>query len=82
MKNIYDFLFSLLEEKKQVALASIVAAEGSTPQVVGASAVFSKEGLLAGTVGGGLQEAFCQKKAAKWRPAGSFLSKKSSQVFR
>ncbi len=65
MKNIYDYLFSLLEEKTQVALASIVAAEGSTPQVVGASAVFSKEGLLAGTVGGGLLEAFCQKKAAK-----------------
>ena len=40
-----------------LVLATIVGADGSTPQVVGASAVFSAEGLVAGTVGGGLLEA-------------------------
>lgn len=75
MKNIYDYLFSLLQQKKEVALATIVTAEGSTPQVVGASAVFSKKGLIAGTVGGGLQEAVCQKKAVE------SLDKKKSILF-
>ena len=40
-----------------LALATIVEAEGSTPQVVGASAIFSEAGLEAGTVGGGVLEA-------------------------
>ena len=40
-----------------LALATIVEAEGSTPQVVGASAIFSEAGLKAGTVGGGVLEA-------------------------
>ncbi|MCX6569968.1 MAG: XdhC family protein [Candidatus Aminicenantes bacterium] len=40
-----------------LALATIVEAEGSTPQVPGASAIFSAAGLVAGTVGGGLLEA-------------------------
>jgi len=44
-------------EEGRLALATIVEAEGSTPQVVGASAVFGAAGLVAGTVGGGLLEA-------------------------
>ena len=40
-----------------LVLATIVETEGSTPQVVGASAIFSSAGLVAGTVGGGLLEA-------------------------
>jgi xanthine dehydrogenase accessory factor len=39
-----------------LALATVVEAEGSTPQVVGSSAIFSEIGLVAGTVGGGLLE--------------------------
>ena len=37
-------------------LATIVEAAGSTPQVVGSSAIFSGQGLVAGTVGGGVLE--------------------------
>ena len=48
-----------------LVLATIVEAEGSTPQVVGASAIFSKAGLEAGTVGGGLLEAKVEAEAAK-----------------
>ncbi len=63
MKNLYAYLLDLLEVKKQVALATIIEAKGSTPQVPGASAVFSSEGLLAGTLGGGLLEGDAQRRA-------------------
>jgi xanthine dehydrogenase accessory factor len=48
-----------------LALATVVSTEGSTPQVVGASAIFSEAGLVAGTVGGGLLEARAGAVAAK-----------------
>jgi xanthine dehydrogenase accessory factor len=48
-----------------LVLAAIVETDGSTPQVVGASAVFSSEGLVSGTVGGGLLEARVGEAAAK-----------------
>lgn len=63
MKNIYAYLFNKLEEKESLAFATIIEARGSTPQVPGASAIFSPEGLLKGTLGGGLLEADAQKKA-------------------
>lgn len=63
MKNIYDYLFGLLVEKKKVALATVIETEGSTPQVPGASALFSFEGLLAGTLGGGVLEADAHREA-------------------
>jgi xanthine dehydrogenase accessory factor len=72
MKNIYAHLLRLLEKKKPIALATIVETRGSTPQVRGASALFSADGLLAGTLGGGIFEADAQKKAAQ------ALKKKSS----
>jgi len=63
MKNIYVHLFNRLKEKKPIVMATIVETKGSTPQVCGASALFSSEGLLEGTLGGGLLEADAQKKA-------------------
>lgn len=63
MKNIHVHLFNLLGEKKPLALATIIETKGATPQVPGASAIFSPEGLLAGTVGGGLLEYDAQRKA-------------------
>lgn len=63
MKNVYDYLSNLLEKKKHVALATIIETKGSTPQVPGASAIFSSGGLLEGTLGGGLLEADAQTKA-------------------
>ena len=47
------------------ALATVVQTEGSTPQVEGATAIFSAAGLVAGTVGGGLLEARVAASAAK-----------------
>jgi xanthine dehydrogenase accessory factor len=46
-------------------VATIVDARGSIPQIVGARAIFTANGLAHGTVGGGTLEVTCQKKAAE-----------------
>ncbi len=65
MKNIYVHLGDELKEQKPLVLATIVETKGSTPQVPGASALFSSEQLLVGTLGGGLLEAEAERKALK-----------------
>lgn len=65
MKNIYAHLFDELRKRKPLVLATIIETKGSTPQVPGASALFSSKGLLEGTLGGGLLEADAQKKALR-----------------
>lgn len=54
-----------LDEQKdrKLVLVTIVATKGSSPQVPGASALFSKKGLLTGTLGGGIMEARAEEKA-------------------
>jgi xanthine dehydrogenase accessory factor len=61
--SIYREVLLRLEEKQITALATVVAAEGATPQIPGASALFSERGLLQGTLGGGMLEADAQEKA-------------------
>ncbi len=61
--NIYREFLPHLDRKESLALATIVTAEGATPQIPGASALFSERGLLLGTLGGGLLEADAQHKA-------------------
>jgi len=73
MKNIYSRINSWLERKEPVALATIIESEGSTPQVAGASALFSEQGLLGGTLGGGVIEADAQVKAARCLKEGKSL---------
>lgn len=63
MKSIYIQLLDELEKNRPLALATIIETAGSTPQITGASALFSAEGLCAGTVGGGILEADAQGKA-------------------
>jgi len=64
---IYSFpkLLETLAAGRDLVLATVVQTEGSTPQVVGASAIFSKAGLVAGTVGGGLLEARVAESASR-----------------
>jgi len=62
MKNIYVRLLELLKKGEHLALATIIQTKGSTPQVPGASAVFSEGGRLEGTLGGGLMEFEAEKK--------------------
>jgi len=63
MKNIYVRLLELLKKGEHLALATIIQTKGSTPQVPGASALFSAEGRLEGTLGGGLLEFEAKKRA-------------------
>lgn len=53
----------LQKDKVSFCLVTIVNGRGSIPQEVGAKAIFTREGLLYGTVGGGKIEAKCQEKA-------------------
>lgn len=75
MKNIYINLLSKLGKNIPLALATIIETKGSTPQVQGASAIFSLEGLIKGTLGGGILEADALKKAL------NAIQKKVSQLY-
>ena len=75
MKNIYSILLDELEKGSPVAITTIVGTRGSTPQVQGASAILSKKGLIAGTLGGGILEAEAQDKASE------AITRKSSLLY-
>lgn len=53
----------LQHERVPYCIATIVDGRGSIPQIVGASAVFTKDGLAHGTVGGGSLEVMCQRRS-------------------
>ena len=65
MKNIYVRLSEEVKKTKSLALATVIDTQGSTPQVPGASALFSSAGLIEGTLGGGILEADAQKQALR-----------------
>jgi xanthine/CO dehydrogenase XdhC/CoxF family maturation factor/CTP:molybdopterin cytidylyltransferase MocA len=64
MNKIYKYLLDQPEKNIPLAIATIVKTKGSTPQVQGTSAIISKEGLMQGTLGGGILEADAQKRAS------------------
>jgi xanthine dehydrogenase accessory factor len=72
MNNIYLQLLDLHSDKIPLALATVTGTHGSTPQKPGSSAIFDKNGLVAGTVGGGVVEGRVQKLAID-----AIISKKS-----
>jgi len=74
MKNIYAYLVEAIEKEKTLALATIIETRGSTPQVPGASALFTHKGLLQGTLGGGFMEADAQEKTIQ------AIEKKQSKI--
>ena len=53
---IYPELIDLLRQYPDCVLVTVVSTRGSTPQKAGSSALIGPEGLLAGTVGGGMTE--------------------------
>ncbi len=63
MKKIYKIIHAHTGENTRICLATLVATRGSAPQVPGSSAVFSEQGLLAGTLGGGIMEEDARRKA-------------------
>ncbi len=75
MKNIYLQILENQSGNSPLVLATVTSAEGSTPQKPGSSALFSEEGLIAGTVGGGIVEGSVQKLVSE-----SIISKKSYHI--
>ena len=63
MRNIYLAIAGRLANEGPFALATIIDTGGSTPQVPGASALFSRRGLVMGTLGGGALEAEAERRA-------------------
>jgi xanthine dehydrogenase accessory factor len=55
MKSIYSVIPEIAEGTR-FAVSTLIETEGSTPQKAGSVAVFTRSGLLAGTIGGGVLE--------------------------
>lgn len=72
MNNIYLLVPDKVTGSVKLAVATVIETHGSTPQKHGSSALFSSDGLLAGTVGGGILEGKVQQIAQK-----TFISNKS-----
>jgi xanthine dehydrogenase accessory factor len=56
MRSIYHTILDQIRSGSGIVLATVVQTAGSTPQKPGSSALFGENGLLAGTVGGGVLE--------------------------
>ena len=65
MRQFYAQLAALAEEKRPFALAFISGTRGSSPQRVGAKALFFPDGKVIGTLGGGCLEAEVHARAKK-----------------
>ena len=57
MDEIFKALLSLLDRGEDAVLATVASAEGSTPRGTGAQLLAGRDGLVAGTIGGGPGEA-------------------------
>ncbi|HAQ18822.1 MAG TPA: hypothetical protein DCR40_06230 [Prolixibacteraceae bacterium] len=53
---IYHRLTELIQLHPNCVLATVISTQGSTPQKAGSSALIGANGLLAGTIGGGITE--------------------------
>jgi xanthine dehydrogenase accessory factor len=56
MKNIYLKIPEIKSASQGLVLATVTGSSGSTPQKPGSSALFNRNGLIEGTVGGGIAE--------------------------
>jgi xanthine dehydrogenase accessory factor len=56
MKSIHHKILEQLRTGSGTVVATVLRTAGSTPQKPGSTAVFGEEGLIAGTVGGGVLE--------------------------
>lgn len=57
MSEILKEAIERIDQGETIALVTIVEAKGSTPREVGAKMIVGKDGLIAGTIGGGITEA-------------------------
>lgn len=72
MKNIvFQALAEAARSNEPVALGIITSVKGSSPQKVGAKALFYKDGRIKGTLGGGCLEAEIQQRAIQSLRSGA-----------
>ncbi len=71
MPRFYEQLAAALKEGQPFALAIISGAKGSSPQRVGAKALFFSDGRIVGTLGGGCLEAEVHARARKALKSGA-----------
>jgi xanthine dehydrogenase accessory factor len=69
-EDIDRALVELADQGRDCALAVVLETDGSTPCKVGSKAIVDGEGVLHGTIGGGLVEAETQRRAAEAISAG------------
>src|SRR5579863_10073664 len=65
MNRFYEQLAAIVDEKRPFVLALISGTKGSSPQRVGAKALFFPDGKVVGTLGGGCLEAEVHARARK-----------------
>jgi xanthine dehydrogenase accessory factor len=70
MTNLYREIVRLQEQGLPFALGTVVHTRGSTPQKIGARAVFLPNGELLGTLGGGCMEAEARRRGMKLTHGG------------
>jgi len=63
MAEILKEVLKRIDKGETIALVTVVEAKGSTPREVGAKMLVNKDGLIAGTIGGGITEARIIKEA-------------------
>jgi xanthine dehydrogenase accessory factor len=73
MKNIYSQLPEFSGKFSPLVIATVIFTRGSAPQKAGSSAVFSKHGLIDGTIGGGILEARVEKLAREAAAGGKVV---------
>jgi xanthine dehydrogenase accessory factor len=56
MSEILKVAFGRIDKGETVALVTVVETNGSTPRELGAKMIVNKDGLIAGTIGGGITE--------------------------
>ncbi len=64
-KAVFEALVEAARASEPVALGVITAVKGSSPQKVGAKAIFYADGRICGTMGGGCLEAEIQQRAVR-----------------
>ncbi len=70
MARFYEQLVAALNERRPFVLALISGTKGSSPQRIGAKALFFSDGKIAGTLGGGCLEAEVHARAKKALKSG------------
>jgi xanthine dehydrogenase accessory factor len=70
MLDIYEEIVKLKKEGKSGALATVIAAKGSTPREEGSKMLVRSDGTIVGSIGGGNLEALVQKAAREIIAAG------------